>query len=837
MTFFTSIAVALTGAAAGSFIVAVTTGALQVAAGVGLSLIAKAIAGEPQPARFGVQARLQGGDDVPRSIIFGRTATAGSLAYHNTWGTASGVPNAFHTRVVALADYPIQSLDKVYVAELECTLLKAEPHAERGWPVEEYRKNGVDHMWVKFYDGTQTVADSFLTTRVSNAARPYPSTRVGRGVAYAIVTCMAPERKDGEEKPLFSGGPPAIKFEVTGARLYDPSKDSTVGGSGTHRWDNPSTWGGDGDHLPIVQAYNIMRGITWGGSWLYGLQSLNANRIPAAGVIPQINKCRELFEGPNGDEPQYRSGGELQVAAPIKSALEALLTSCQGRMMEIGGTYKFLVGAPDAPVFAFTDADILSTQDQHFSPFFGLEDTINGVQSTYPNPFEGWKTKTAPPLLRSDLEALDGNRRLMASVSLDMVWSIGQVERLQKSALEEAQRARRHTHVLGPEAWVLEPGDFVRWTSARNGYEDKLFRVDGIADRADLDVMVDITEVDPADYDWDFATDFTPVVDGPLQLVETPPLPMIGWQVYGVAALDNDGNARRPAIEVWYQSGLQNIEFVRVQVANEEDGEPFIDLVVNYGDPWKTQIVGNLINNNTYWVRGIFLTYDRSPAEWSEWLAVTTPDVRLTANDISIELEELAEEITRQLEWIGTGVRDVIKSLEKTGRLVAEQDLSNYDTFDQLRRSVDLQVGDLRASFDEVIEVALGPGGAIATQIGQLRAALGGNEATVNVRAEAVAAPTGYSASYAWSAAVDDGVYRVAAFGLNVPAGPDGKTQFWVNADQFIVRDGTTGLVPFAIEDGVVKFLGARFNRISSPDGVSYIDMTGNPSWHLESST
>lgn len=261
-------------------------------------------------------------------------------------------------------------------------------------------------------------------------------------------------------------------------------------------------------------------------------------------------------------------------------------------MVEAGGSYKFYVGAPDDEIFSFTDSEIISTQEQSFTPFYGLEDSINGIQSTYPNPEEGWKTKTAPPLIRTDLEVLDGNRRLMANVPLDMVWSAGQVQRLQKSALEEAQRARRHTFVLGPEAWVLEPGDVISWTSARNGYITKLFRVDGVADRADLDVLVDLTEVDPSDYNWDFFTDFTPVFDGPLVIVDTPPLPAAGWMAYGVEISDNDGNPRRPGIEVQYQSGLQNIEAIRVQVRLVGSETAFIDTTASYGRPWRTQVPG-----------------------------------------------------------------------------------------------------------------------------------------------------------------------------------------------------------------------------------------------------
>ncbi|WP_407810516.1 hypothetical protein, partial [Staphylococcus aureus] len=75
----------------------------------------------------------------------------------------------------------------------------------------------------------------------------------------------------------------------------------------------------------------------------------------------------------------YRSGGEIQVDAPLTSAVEALLTACQGRISEVGGVYYLHSGAPDAPVIAFTDDDILSTEEQEFTPFLGLADTINGA--------------------------------------------------------------------------------------------------------------------------------------------------------------------------------------------------------------------------------------------------------------------------------------------------------------------------------------------------------------------------------------------------------------------------------------------------------------------------
>lgn len=820
MAVFSFIGTSLFGA--GTFLATLTAGALQTAAGIGLSLIGKAIAGQPEPPRFGVQVRLQGGDDVPRSILFGYASTAGSLVYGNTWGNPDSPPNSYITQVIALADYPIRSLVGVEVNGVLATLGDvAEPNL--GLPVLEYRKNGVDHVWVKFYDGNQTAADSFLVNYVSSTERPWTASRIGRGIPYVIVTCLAPERQDGEEKPLFSGGLPRFKFAVHGARLYDPTNPA-------HNWADPSTWGGDGDFLPAVQIYNLLRGIRYGSTWLYGLQSLPAARLPLSWWQFQIGKCRAPIDGPDGPEPTYRTGGEVQVGAQIKMALEAILTGCQGRLSEVGGTYKLHVGEPDAPVRAFSDAAILSTEGQTFTPFLGLEDTINGIQATYPNPAEGWNTKSAPPLLRPDLEALDGGRRLMANVSLDMVPYTGQVQRLMKSALLEALRARRHTIVMPPEYWDLEPGDIVEWTSARNGYEAKLFRVDGVGDQPDLNVLLDLTEVDPADYDWNQETDFRPVVEGPLQLVETPPVPMTGWQVYGVAIKDELGRDRRPGIEVAYQPGMSGVQYVRIQVRLPGAAQPFIDVLTNYGPPYRTQVAGNFPPNTDYEVRGIYVMLDPlANAEWSAWLGVTTPDVKLSPGlDFDpyagvVDFDSIGPGLSDWINWIGQSPRELIEAIQNNATTIADQELANSDTFRQLRRELAVSVGEVAATFEETITVTLipleGRVVALADAITELSAADGTDVSTARFRMTTLSGPSGYSRIGAETRVdtADPDAWRGAAWYLDTPTNPALPTRFLVRADQFIVvNSADTGAQAPFIFDGTALRVGNALVKTAS---------------------
>lgn len=823
MAIFTAIGAGIFGA--GTFLAGLTAATLQVAAGIGISLIAKSLAGEPEKAKFGVKGKLQGGDDIPRSILFGYNCTAGSLVYGNTWGVVDGLPNAYLTNVIALADYPIRELVEVEVNGAKCTL--GALNATFGYPVLEFRKNGRDHLWVKFYDGSQTTADPFLTNTVSSAARPYTATRVGLGVPYVITTALAHQRNDGEEESLFSGFP-TFKFVTNGAKLYDISRDSSAGGSGTQRFDNPATWGGDGDFLPAVQIYNLLRGIRFGGEWLYGLQKSTPANLPNESWIAAINKCRAPIQGESGLEPTYRTGGEIQVGAQIKFAIESILTGCQGRLSEIGGVYKLNLGEPEAASVSFTDEDILSTEDQTFTPFFSLEDTINGIQATYPNPSESWNSKTAPPLYRTDLEALSGGRRLLADVTLDMVPYPGQVQRLMKSALAEAQRARRHTLTMGPEFWILEPGDIISWTSERNGYQDKLFRVDGMADKDNLDILIDITEVDPSDYNWNQDTDFRPVVNLPIQLVTAPALPMIGWQVYAVAIKDELNRERKPAIEIWYQSGIQDVDRVKFQVRRFGDTEIFLSGEVPYGNPWRTIIQGEFPPDAEFEVRGIFVRNSGGLSEWSDWLYVKTLNVKLIPGldfdpyEGVVNFESLEDDLAGYFNWIGQNVREIIEQQQEQALLTNNQELANSLQFTEVRNQISQAIGDLSATFEETITVAIVPLNgrlvAIADAITTLSAGDGFDLNTARFRLTTLSGPAGYSrigaeTRYENTDTLD---WRGAAWYLDTPNDPDLPTRFLVNADQFVVTSPAGNENPLIYDGTALRLNVANIGTVNA---------------------
>lgn len=873
MAVFTGLTAITGGLLSSTFFSGALGGALlRIAVGVGLSLAARALSGEKPPEAGGVKGKLQAGGDVSRSVVFGRTCTAGSLVYANTWGKSGKTPNAYFTQVIALADHPIRDLTGLWVNGEPVTIDTSDTsYGDWGFPVTEYKTGGDDnHLWIKWYDGTQTVADPFLVNTVSNSRYPYSNKRIGKGVAYAIVTAQIDEE-------LFTGFP-QFKFEIQGRKLYDISKDSTAGGSGTQRWSTPSTWGGDGDDLLAVQVYNVLRGIIEQGTWLYGLQTVTGARLPAADWIAQVNKCRLQVQGPDGLEPQFVTGGEITVDTPIGDAVDKLLTGGNARLIESAGIYKIRVGEPDAPVAFFTDDEILSTEEQTFTPFFGLSETVNGITATYPEPNEGWNTKAAPPLYNATFEVEDGNRRLLTDVPMDYVYRSGQVQRLMKAALNEARRARRHTFVLPPSYWTLEPGDVISWTSERNGYVNKLMRVDGVTDKANLDVVVDLTEVDPSDYDWDPDTDYTPPVFAPIGTIRPTPQPIVDFAAVAAVAVDSNGNNRRCAILLSWDGDQPDVDQVMFEVRTAFDlGVIYVGRTERVDVGSMLIAPGTLLPNTGYQIRARYNSYaGNRPFEWSDWISVTTLDIRLGPLDIyPIDIDQLNQDVQRNLEWIGDSFRYVQEELDRIGAQATEQDSANYTDKQTLRREMSVTAEGLKASYTEAIEVAIGPGSAIVTRIESLEAVVNdpvtGLEATagavdllqvkvttmdgvLTATAEAVTGLTAtvgnFSASGLFRTTVEaTPAGALARIGLSVAASGNGSTsqaaifldaltggqsRIVMNADQLILTNGTNSKAPFTFIGGEATMMVGRVAELYSGIIRSF---EGNVVFNLDAAT
>lgn len=697
----------------------------------GVSLLSQALLGEEEQAQTqGVKLTVQMGDDKPMSFIAGTTATAGKRKYIGAWGKDGKTPNAYLVDVIEIGNMPNLGLPGFWVDDQKVTVLWGEP-AEQGYPVQEYRVNGKDYLWFRVWDGTQTTADPYLLNKFgAHPDRPYEPEMIGRGCPYIVATARL-NQELFPNQPQFLIEPPVSSW-------YDVRKDSTAGGSGTQRWDNPATWAPSDN--PVVIIYNIIRGIYYNGEWFYGGQNLPAFRLPVSNWMVAANECDRLIPlAGGGSERQFRCGTVISCDMEPLAVIEKLKKACNGRIAENGGVFKMLVGAPGAAVYSFSDGDVVVTKGQSFTPFPGLSETYNGIEATYPEPLEKWATKDAPARYSSALEAADGNRRLASGVTFEAVPFPVQVQRLMKLLLEEDRRFRVHSFYLPPDAWTLEPNDVVSWTSVRNGYVNKKFLVVRIDGERSMNQLVVLKEIDPSDYDWSTDEEL-PISTGPVGPIVNPSHPMFGWQALPAIFYDANGNARRPSIEVFYAGDQDGVDRVRVKVFLKEDGSLAFDGEIPYDAPldeqYSTVLNGVFLPKVLYQVQGIFVSNIGKNFSWSGLIDVTTPDVRLGSDDIFPGglVDSILSSLGKHLEWLAEGTHYARDELDRLNLIVT--DAGAQSTRD--KKELLAEVGSANAKYSNEILVIAKANEAAVIRLEELNAAITDPDTGLTANANAI---------------------------------------------------------------------------------------------------
>jgi len=788
-------------ALAGTFGGAVLSAAVNIAAAFGFSYIATKLLSKPQAATTpttkatgGSQLDLRVDADVPRSLILGRATTAGSSAYFATYGGN----NQNLIEIVALADHPVERLFAVFLEGLPATL--RDSGTDRGFLVDAYtgsldaiamadldahggplfgqpttqelydyllsidklQKYG-DKLALQFFDGRQTTADPFTVAALgTRETQPWTAQHIGVGIGYARLHSIY----NMEKVP----GRIRWRFVIDGLRLYDPRKDTTAGGSGTHRFDDLSTheWT---DNLAVM-IYNICRGIyvadeNGDRQFFYGLEGTTADQLPLDIWFAAMNECDVAVTLASGaTEKQFTGGGEFTVDTEPLEVIQALLKGCGGRFVEIGGIYKLYVGAPGLPVFSFDDGSVLASREDRFKPILKLEDRINYLTGKYTSASDGYMPKVAPPQENIVWRQEDG-RRLPSDLDAPVVQSDTQMQRLMLQLLNRSRRQRKHIIPLPPQAMVLEPGDVVSWTSARNGYDGKLFEVDGVDYEPNLITTLSLTEVDPADYDW--SPDFErPVTSGVVVTLQPPPKVIGGFAASPFIYLGDNGQ-RLPAIRLtWDDPQDGDVVAVLWQVRRPSEADDIMSGSFDNAADGRLVITGGLQSLTDYEVRARFQSFNGFAADWSLWIPVTTPDARVTQAALDAALNAVLQRVNAQipayLDRLREDVNDVSAALaaqvaslrEALGRVTigvgarygenkAAVDLvqTAVATAEQaiadLTESVNAHFDDTDARVQQALTAAAGVDSAVSALTQQTTARFADATAAINTAAQAVA--------------------------------------------------------------------------------------------------
>ncbi|WP_370241461.1 phage tail tip fiber protein [Pararhodobacter marinus] len=682
--------------AAGAAFAATTLGgiAVNLLGSVALSALSMALQPTPKAAGLRTETTLRGGT-TPEVFLLGRSATGGTMVCPPmAHGKAGKTPNAYLTYVIELAGIPGHQLDGLSLNGEAIEILSDDPHPDYGARI------GGDYdgrAWIRYYDGTQTAADPMLVaTYPAPYVRPWTADMVGAGICYAILTFRY-------DRKVWSGWP-QCRFVLSSVPVYDPRRDSSVGGEGPQRWGQLDTYAPSNN--AAVLAYNAKRGIVLPGGEIWGGGIPEAD-LPLAEWMAEMDRADALVDdGDGGTEPQYRAGVEVRADDEPFSVIEELLKGCNGQVSETGGVWSMRLGAPRLPVLFFEDADIIADEAEDFRPFPPLDQIFNAISATYPDPAQNWESAESELVTNAEWEAEDGGRRLTASLSLPVVPYPAQVQRVTRALIADHRRMRRHVLTLPMEAAALEALDVVSWTSAENSYSAKLFEVtEAIRDLRTQLVRVSLREVDPADYDIpEGIIRPTPPAPGPVrpaaQAVE-------GWQA-DPYTITIEGKPRRAGILArWDADGAEDARGVRVAVRRQGETGDGVEQPL-YPVATGGAAITDGILAGVYEVRA---QYDADrPTDWTGWTSVAVPAVGFGLDDLA---PALVDWLGTMRDWIDEGipeVRDLAQALaeEAQARVEAVQEVADELAGETDARSAETQAAAeaLRAERDRIRQVA-----------------------------------------------------------------------------------------------------------------------------------
>lgn len=401
-----------------------------------------------------------------RRLVFGTRRVGGVMVFYDV-SSSGGSTNDKLWYVVVLAGHQVDSIGDVWLDTRRIPAADIDPTTgEVDGSVFSFQK-----VYIWKYLGTQAQT---VHSELDSIFSEWTSDHRLRGCAYLVV-CM--HRDDGY---FPSGAPQSVTALVDGARCYDSRKDSTNGGSGSHRRDNPSTW--EFTRNPALQ----LRWYLTGGSVVndqssrlvrYGLREPD-DRISDAYVAAAANICDESISGgnapPSGAQPRYRCDMEVSCGETRRDIVEAILTTMAGTLTNEHGKWRMFAGAYDSPTHSLTQDDLYGPiESQDAAPH---SERYNAVSATYVDAAKQYVEQTTPFRTDEDYEEQDGDEQIPREIDLRGVTDIYQAQRLAEIELRKSRMMRVIKIVGGLNLLKIAKNETFTLSHARYGWVNRVFR-------------------------------------------------------------------------------------------------------------------------------------------------------------------------------------------------------------------------------------------------------------------------------------------------------------------------------------------------------------------------
>jgi predicted phage tail protein len=302
-------------------------------------------------------------------------------------------------------------------------------------------------------------------------------------------------------------GLPEVRVTVRGKKIYDPRLDSTKGGSGSHRQDDPTTWAYSANSSLVLLDY--LRNSRYGkglpndafetnyDSFKTSANTCDTQVTPYSGAVSDIN----LFE----------TNAVIDSEKKVLENVRELLVPMRAIFNYTQGKYKVIIEGTGSSQLLLTKDNVVSEVKLQGE---SKSEKYNRVIGTFTNPEKDYQSDTVsyPPFDDSGLAVEDqhatmlsddNNTLLERSFDMLQVTSPYQAEEICENILKRSRNNLKAEVTVTSEALNLSIGDIVTATYETAGFSAKPFRVMSLAINSDSTVTLGLEEHQDNFYSWE----------------------------------------------------------------------------------------------------------------------------------------------------------------------------------------------------------------------------------------------------------------------------------------------------------------------------------------------
>jgi len=292
-------------------------------------------------------------------------------------------------------------------------------------------------------------------------------------------------------------GLPEVRVTVRGKKIYDPRLDTTKGGSGSHREDDPTTWAYSANSSLILLDY--LRNTRYGKELPNDAFETNYDTFKTS-----ANTCDTQVTPYSGASTinLFETNAVLDTEKKVIELVRELLVPMRAIFNYTQGKYKLIVEGTGSTQLLLTKDNVVSEVKLQGE---SKSEKYNRVVGTFTNPSKDYQSDTVsyPPYDDSALAIEDrhttmlqedNNTLLERTVDMIQVTSPYQAEEICENILKRSRNNLKAEVTVTAEALNLTIGDIVTATYDTAGFENKPFRVMSLAINSDSTVSLGLEE-------------------------------------------------------------------------------------------------------------------------------------------------------------------------------------------------------------------------------------------------------------------------------------------------------------------------------------------------------